>query len=106
MAKLLFELEVEMEGQPPYMVVADQRDVARWEVQTFGWPIIKIEDEASMIFFRFLAWAASTRQQLTTEGWEAWSAKCIEALPPEDEEESAIPADAADPGQTGQSAKD
>lgn len=102
MAQMLFELQVEMEGQPPYRVVADQRDVARWEVQAFGWPIVKIEENASMLFFRFLAWSASTRQQITQVGWEPWSAACIEAMPLDDEE-SDLPADASDPGRTGQS---
>lgn len=100
MATMLFELEVEMEGQPTYLVVADQRDVARWEIQSFGWPIVKIEEQASMTFFRFLAWAASVRQQLTTDGWEDWSRKCVEVMPPDEDEESTIPADAVDPGQT------
>lgn len=99
MAKMLFDLEVEMEGHEPYQIVADQRDIARWEVQSFGWPIIKLEEQVSMLFFRFLAWSAAVRQQRTTEGFDAWSAKCIEVNPIEDEE-SDVPADAADPGQT------
>lgn len=101
MAKLLFELEVEMEGDTagPYVVVADQRDVARWEVQSFGWPIVKVEEQASMLFFRYLAWSASFRQQRTTLPWGQWSELCVEVMPVEDEE-SALPADAEDPGQT------
>jgi hypothetical protein len=99
MATMLFELDVEMDGQPPYTVVADQRDVARWEIQSFGWPIVKMEDNVSMLFFRFLAWSASTRQQLTSEGWEPWSARCLEVMPV-DAEGSDVPADAEDPGQT------
>lgn len=104
MATMIFELSVEMEntelpGPHSYTVVADQRDVARWEVQSFGWPIVRIEENASMLFFRFLAWSASTRQQRTQEQWEAWSAKCVEVMPVEDEE-SELPADAEDPGQT------
>ena len=90
-----------MEGDTagPYTVVADQRDVARWEIQPFGWPIVQIETQASMAFFRFLGWAASVRQQLTTDTWDAWSAKCVEVMPVDDEE-SDVPADAADPGRT------
>ncbi len=105
MAKMIFELAVEMDGQEPFTVVADQRDVAKWEIQPFGWPAVKIEEEASMVFFRFLAWSACVRQQRTQEGWDAWSAKCVEVLPVDDEE-SALPADAEDPGQTDRSAKD
>jgi len=99
MATMLFELDVEMDGGERYVVVADQRDVARWEVQSFGWPVSQIEEKASMGFFRFLAWAASVRQQRTTQTWDDWSAKCIEVLPVDDEE-SELPADAADPGPT------
>lgn len=99
MAKMLFELEVEMDGQEPYVVVADQRDIARWEVQSFGWPIVKMEEQVGMLFFRFLAWAASVRTQQTMASFDDWSAKCIEVMPVEDEE-SELPADAEDPGQT------
>lgn len=99
MATMLFELDVEMEDGTAYVVVADQRDVARWEIQPFGWPAAQIEEKASMTFFRFLGWSASVRQQITQEAWDAWNAKAVEVLPVEDEE-SELPADAADPGQT------
>lgn len=106
MPQMIFEIQVEMEGAEPYTIVADQRDVARWEIQSFGWPIVRIEEQMSMVFFRFLAWSATVRQQRTQLGWDDWSAKCVEALPIEDEEESIVPADAADPGRTDPSAKD
>ena len=99
MALMVFELNVEMDGAEPYRVIADQRDIARWEVQSFGWPFSQFEEKASMGLFRFLAWSASVRQQRTQDTYEAWSARCIEALPVDDEE-SEQPADAADPGQT------
>lgn len=101
MASMLFELTVEMDGDTagPYVVIADQRDVARWEIQSFGWPIVKVEEQASMQFFRFLAWAASVRQQKTQDGWDAWSARCVEVMPVDDEE-SELPADVSDPGLT------
>jgi hypothetical protein len=99
MATMLFELDVEMESGERYTIVADQRDIARWEVQSFGWPVTQIDEKASVTLFRFLAWSASVRQQRTVETWEVWSSKCIEVLPIEDEE-SELPADAADPGQT------
>lgn len=104
MAKMLFELSVELDGDEPYVIVADQRDVARWEVQSFGWPVSQIEERASMGFFRFLGWAASVRAQRTTEAWETWDLRCAEVMPVE-EEESELPADAADPGQTAPSVK-
>lgn len=104
MPTMLFELQVELEDGTTYVVVADQRDVARWEVQSFGWPISQIEEKASMAFFRFLGWSASVRTQRTTEGYDAWSVKAIEVMPLEDEE-SELPADAADPGPTAPSAR-
>ena len=99
MATMLFELDVEMEDGEKYVIVADQRDVAIWEVQPFGWPVSQIEVRASMVFFRFLAWSASVRQQKTAEPWDAWSKRCIEVMPVDDEE-STVPDDAGDPGQT------
>ena len=102
MASMLFELDVEMEDGTTYTVVADQRDVARWEIQSFGWPVSQLEEKASMSFFRFLGWAASVRQRRTMASWDDWNAVAVEVLPVEDEE-SELPADAADPGRTGQS---
>ena len=99
MATMLFELDVELEDGTTYTIVADQRDVARFEVQPFGWPVSRIEENASMAFFRFLGWSASVRQRRTTLAWDAWSDTCLEVMPVADEE-SELPADAEDPGQT------
>jgi hypothetical protein len=101
---MLFELTVEMDGGETFQVVADQRDIARWEVQPFGWPFAPDAEgrmpAMSMTMFRFLGWSASTRRQLTKLTWEQFGAQCIEAMPLGDEDESALPADASDPGQT------
>jgi hypothetical protein len=97
MAKMLFELQVEMDDGATYRVVADQRDVARWEVQPYGWPVAKIEDRMSMLFCRFLGWSAASRQQLTVLSWEDFDGQCVEALPVE---EDGLADDAADPGRT------
>ncbi len=99
MPSMLFELTVEMDDGQTFQVVADQRDIARWEVQPFGWPFVAAETSMSMGFFRFLGWSAMFRQQLTTLTWDTFNAQCIEAMPLDDEE-SALPADAEDPGQT------
>lgn len=100
MPKISFELDVEMEGGTTYMVVADQRDIARFEVQPFGWPVVRIEENASMAFFRFLAWSAAARQQLTKLTWPDFDAQCVEAMPAGDAKgESDAADDAADPGQ-------
>ena len=102
MPSLVFELAVEMDDGSTFAVVADQRDIARWEVQPFGWPVAQMEDSVSMTFFRFLAWSAAFRQQLTKLTWEAFDKACVEALPPDDDGEEGKgggPADAEDPGQ-------
>lgn len=104
MPSLVFELNVEMEDGSTYAVVADQRDIARWEVQPFGWPVAQMEESVSMTFFRFLAWSAAFRQQLTSWKWEEFDGRCVEAMPPADEEgdgeegEGKVPVDAEDPG--------
>lgn len=88
MPSMVFELKVEMaDGGPTYLVVADQRDIARWEVQSFGWPVQNIEASPSMLFFRFLAWSVSVRQGLTDLAWDDWNEQCLEALPPGDDDE-------------------
>lgn len=91
------ELAVEMEDGTTFSVVADQRDIARWEVQPFGGPFSQFENKG-MTGMRFLAWSAAFRQQLTTLKWEEFNDKCVEATPPEDEGEGTVAADAEDPG--------
>lgn len=78
MPALKFDLSVEMEGGKTYTVVADQRDVSRYEQHdVYG-------RGRKHTMLRFLAWAASRRQGLTPEPWEMFDANCIEvgdALP-------------------------
>lgn len=102
MPSLIMELSVEMEDGTRHTVVADQRDIARFEVQPFGFPVAQMEDRLSMGMLRFLAWSAMVRQQLTKLTWDAFSNQCVEALPLDDEETS-VPADATDPGKPGRS---
>jgi len=98
MAKnLLFEFEVEMADGRTYEVVADQRDIARWEVQPFGCGFAEYAARG-MAFIRFLAWSASVRQQLTTDPWDAWTDQCLEVTSLEEIRGSALPDDAGDPG--------
>jgi hypothetical protein len=105
MSKLLFEFAVEMDDGETFQVVADQRDVARFEVQPFGFPFgMEIEQNMGMNTFRYLAWSAAFRQQLTRLDWPAFSDRCVEVLPPDDEEASPVPADASHPGQPAPSA--
>lgn len=103
MPSMIMELNVEMDDGSTYQVVADQRDIAKWEVQPFGWPVSQAEEQMSMGFLRFLAWSAATRRQLTTLKWDQFDAQCVEAGPLDDEEGS-VPADASDPGQPARSA--
>lgn len=105
MPKFVIELDVEMEDGSTFSVVADQRDVARWEVQPFGCPAGEMDDSPSVTFLRFLAWSAAFRQQVTALKWDAFDAQCVEAMPPDDEEgEGSAPADAEDPGRSAPSA--
>jgi hypothetical protein len=105
MSKLLFEFDVEMDDGEKFQVVADQRDVAKFEVQPFGFPFNEsAEQHLGMGTMRFLAWSAAYRQQLTKLEWLAFDAQCVEAMPPDDEEASPVPADASHPGQQAPSA--
>lgn len=95
MASLRFELTVELEDGSTYDVVADQRDMARWEVQDFGGPVADWKAK-TFTFQRFIAWSSATRQQLTKLTWPEFDAQCV-CVEATDQEE---PADAQDPGQT------
>lgn len=95
MPSLRFELDAEMEDGKTFSVVADQRDIAKFEIQPFGRTMVAMEDDIPMVFFRYLAWSAATRQQLTELKWEEFDAQCIEALPPDEPKEA--PADSEDP---------
>ena len=85
MARMLLELHVEMEDGATHDVVADQRDIARWEIQDFGCPFSEF-DTRSMLAMRWLAWSALTRRGATTLPWPEFDAVCIEVADPEDEE--------------------
>ena len=92
-----FELRAEMEDGTTYDVVADQRDVAKFEVQDFG---CSARDMLSRIAtaYRYLAWSALTRRGEIKTPWQEFDAQCVEVTDTPDEE-SAVPADAEDPGQ-------
>ncbi|MEU5965953.1 hypothetical protein ABZ777_32510 [Micromonospora parva] len=97
-----FELRVEMEDGTTYDVVADQRDVARFEVQDFGCSSSVLMSRISTAY-RFMAWSALTRRGEITLKWAEFDATCVEVIDMPDDEESASPADAEDPGQPGPS---
>lgn len=103
MSRLRFEFVVEMDDGETFQVVADQRDVARFEVQPFGFPFgTQVEANLGMHTMRFLAWSAAYRQQATRLDWPAFNERCVEVLPPDEEAEA--PADADHPGQPAPSA--
>ncbi|WP_420123207.1 hypothetical protein [Nakamurella sp.] len=107
MPAVLVELHVEMEDGTTHDVVADQRDVAKWEIQDFGCPFADI-DARPHLALRWLAWSALSRRGLTTLSWPDFDAVCIEAGDPGEPKKEAdgpgVPADGVDPGLTGPSA--
>ncbi len=82
MPAVQFHIEVEMEGAETYTLVADQRDLAKYEVQDFYDPLVG-RRHTSM---RFLAWSASVRQGRTKLPWEKFNEQCIEARDPKEDE--------------------
>ena len=102
---MVFELHVDMEDGGSWDVVADQRDIAKWEVQPFGWPIGRLigpdgegdPSAVSLTFLRWLAWSASSRQQYTKLGWPEFNDVCVDVAELEDQAPDAV--DALDPGQ-------
>lgn len=95
MPTILYELRAEMEDGTTYDVVADQRDLAKWEVQDFGCPFTEMENRA-MLASRWLAWSALSRRGLIDLKWPDFDAQCVEvgSIPEPNE---------ADPGQPAQS---
>jgi hypothetical protein len=71
MTAIKFDFLVEMEGGEAYEVVADQRDLSRFEMEDFYTP-------RKHTIARYLAWAASKRQGLTKLGWPEFNALCVE----------------------------
>ena len=109
MARLLVELHVEMEDGTTHDVVADQRDIAKWEVQDFGCPFTEIDDRTPMLAMRWLAWSALSRRGEITLSWLDFDAVCVEASSPDDDADEgadgpAVAADGLDPGLTDQPA--
>lgn len=99
MASQQYPLHVEMEDGTEYDVTGDQRDVARWEIQTFGGPLVNAIDKKTT-FVRFLAWGAAQRQELTSLTWDMFDRQCVEVT---DQPEDGASDDAEDPGRTAAS---
>lgn len=102
MATMLYELRVEMEDGTIHDVVVTQHDIARWELQDFGTSFSEMHTR--MVFaYRWLAWHNLQRHGKTNLSWDEFDNQCAEVLDTPDEE-SALPADADNPGQTVPSA--
>lgn len=81
MPKIQYNFSVEMQDGTTYDAVADQRDVARFEIQPFG---TSAADMATKLFtsMRFLAWSALDRKGSLPEGmsWDKFERECVEVL--------------------------
>ena len=84
MPSQLFEMLVRMDDGGEHDVVADQRDLAKWEVQDFAGdrPVLQV---------RFLAWSALSRQGVYRQPWDRFNnVDCVEVVdkvePPTDGE--------------------
>ncbi|MFI6329857.1 hypothetical protein ACIBBG_16340 [Micromonospora chersina] len=106
MASILVEIRAEMEDGTLHDVVADQRDIARWEIQDFGCRFAAIH-ERMHLGLRWLAWSALGRrgQLPDVDGkpmtWDQFDAACVEARDQADDDEEPAPGEGfadADPG--------
>ena len=86
MGAMTMDLEVWLEGaDEPVLVVADQRDMAAFELQYKVGTNVAM-DSMTMRFFRYVAWAALRRTNQTEERFDRWDKAVISAGPPEDED--------------------
>lgn len=77
MSKIILNFAVEMEGGERWEVVGDQRDVARYEQQSFYDP------DKRVTAARFMAYTASVRAGKTRLSWPQFDDKCIEVGDPD-----------------------
>ena len=87
---LTFDLIVTHEDGTTTAVTADQRDLAAWEMQSFGCSAVEGLQTKAMAMFRFLAWSAMRRRKLTDLSWQDWT----DATPEVESGEAEVP----DPG--------
>lgn len=78
-------LTVELEDGTTWDVTADQRDVAKFELQDFYAP------DRIRTMVRFIAWNASQRQDLTKLGWPKFDQVCVDVSGAADEEPDVDP---------------
>jgi hypothetical protein len=104
MARTKIELETEFVSGKRMVSVADQRDIARWEVQDEA----QLERPPAITRLRFLAYSALVRQQQFSGSWSDFQEQALEvgAYMPERAESKAEQEDeqGLDPGRMGVSA--
>ena len=88
-----FQYRATMEDGSTLDVMADQRDIAAWEVSPNGCSFLEVVHRP-FAYARYVAWHAAKRSGQTTMDLATWEAKCVEVDSLGDEEE-----DSADPGQ-------
>ncbi len=93
MSKLLFHLEVTMDDTAVWDVVADQRDLVRYEAQDFYDP------DKRHTMLRFIAYSASVRQGKTRLSWPKFNELCVQVADPEEAGDAV--ADPTPPGPPG-----
>lgn len=89
-----FEYRATMEDGTTLDVVADQRDVAAWEVSPNGCSFLEVIHRP-FAYARYVAWHAASRSGLTTMDVTTWEAKCVQV----DSVDADEAADSEDPGQ-------
>jgi hypothetical protein len=93
MAKMTYDLHVELDDGTEYDVRADQRDVAKWEMQPFGSSFFQVGFKPHA-FMRYVAWSGARRAEQTTLSWDQFDAQCVEVS---DRTKPEAVADAEDP---------
>ncbi|MEV4350969.1 hypothetical protein AB0J83_41460 [Actinoplanes sp. NPDC049596] len=88
-----YRLVVTMDNGDVHELVADQRDVAKWEMSEFDKPTAGPRTQS-----RFLAWNVMRRKGLTKSQFDKWNDECANVDHKADEE--------ADPTKKGQSSED
>lgn len=74
-----YALAVHMEDGTQYTVDADQRDVAKWEMQPFG-TSGNAMGERIHLAMRFMAWSALRRMGTMKLAWDEFSEQCVEVV--------------------------
>ena len=75
----IFELQVIMESEEPFIVTSDQRDTAAFELEDFGVPYAQIRERPDT-FMRWIAWHALSRTGQTKLTWHKWTSQAIAVI--------------------------